>query len=357
MKDKIITYSFILVIEGFFLLNLWIPDQKISFSERRDYQTFPQLTWDSIHSKDWMNDFDRYTLDQFAFRDSFRSLKAHVVFDVFHNLDNNKIFVKDDIIFKSEYPINEGSIQRFIQKMNTLKNKYLKNNKVYYSIIPDKNYYLKDSTHLNLDYGQLYDMVINGLQDMEFIDLRDTLSLNDYYRTDTHWRQERLLPVAQKLGNQMGFAINTSYQERKYAPFYGVYYGQSALKLPPDELIYLENEELKQAIVTSYEGDNLLYNTSKLGSMDSYDVFLSGATPFITIENPSKTNEKELIIFRDSFGSSLTPLLISAYSKITLVDLRYMNTKVMEEFITFENQDVLILYSTLLVNNSVSIRD
>lgn len=357
MKDKIITYSFILVIGGFFLFNLFVSDKKISSSERRTYQEFPQITWDGIKSKDWMNAFDRYALDQFIFRDSFRSLKAHIVFDVFHNLDNNKIFVKDDIIFKREYPINEDSINRFIQKMNTLKNKYFKNNKVYYSIIPDKNYYLKDSKYLNLDYNQLYHMVTNGLQDMEYIDLRDTLSLNDYYRTDTHWRQERLKPVVTKLGNQMGFTIDTSYQERKYAPFYGVYYGQAALQLPPDDLIYLENEELDQAIVTSYEGDNLLYNTSKLGGMDSYNVFLSGATPFVTIENPSQINGKELIIFRDSYGSSLAPLLIPAYSKITLVDLRYMSTKVMESLVTFENQDVLILYSTLLVDNSVSIRD
>lgn len=357
MREKLITISFIVVIGGFFLWNMITPDKEISWSERRKYQTFPNITWKQIQNKDVMNDFDQYALDQFVLRNQFRSLKAHIVFDVLKQLDNNKIFVKDGYIFKSEYPNNKESIDRFIQKITKLKNQYLKNNKVYFSIIPDKNYYLGDTTYLNLDYVSLYETVIDGLTDLECIDLRDVLSLEDYYHTDTHWRQERLGNVVEKLGKQMGFQIHTTYTEKKYEPFYGVYYGQSALQLQPDTLVYLENDEFNQVIVDNYEKEDILYNTEKLGSMDSYDVFLSGATPLVTIENPSQTNRKELIIFRDSYGSSLAPLLIPAYSKITLIDLRYMTTKAMENFVTFDDQDVLILYSTLLVNNSGSIKD
>ena len=357
MKEKLITFSFIIVIEGFFLLNLIVPDKDVSWSERRTYQTFPKITIENILNKNVMSELDHYVLDQFVFRDEFRSLKAHVVFDVLKQLDNNKIFIKDDIIFKSEYPNNIESINRFIQKMTDLNKDYLKTNKVYYSIIPDKNYYLNDSIYLNLDYDSLYQMVINGMEDMEYIELRDVLSLDDYYRTDTHWRQEKLEKVVKRLGNQMGFQIKTTYTEKSYEPFYGVYYGQSALKIKPDKLNYLENEELKQVIVNHYNKENVIYNTSKLGSMDSYDIFLSGATPLVTLENPKQQNGKELIIFRDSYGSSLAPLLISAYHKITLIDLRYMNINAMKNMVKFDNQDVLILYSTLLVNNSSSIKD
>ncbi len=357
MKEKIITFSFIIVICGLFLLNLLVTDKTVSWSERRSYQKFPNITWEQIQNKGAMDDFDKYALDQFVLRDSFRSLKAHVVFNVLKQLDNNQIFVKDNMIFKSEYPNNDTSIQNFIKKIMKVKNQYLKNNKVYYSIIPDKNYYLEDSTYLHLDYDALYKTVMDGFYDMEYIELRDVLSLSDYYRTDTHWRQEKLDKVVNRLGSKMNFTIDTTYQEKHYAPFYGVYYGQSALQLKPDDLVYLENEELNQVIVENYEKEDVLYNTDKLGSMDSYDVFLSGSTPLVTITNPNQTNGKELIIFRDSYGSSLAPLLISAYSKITLIDLRYMTTKVMENLVTFENQDVLILYSTMLINNSSTIKD
>lgn len=49
--------------------------------------------------------------------------------------------------------------------------------------------------------------------------------------------------------------------------------------------------------------------------MDAYNVFLGGPSALIEIENSEASNEKELIIFRDSFASSLTPLLISEYQK------------------------------------------
>ena len=58
------------------------------------------------------------------------------------------------------------------------------------------------------------------------------------------------------------------------------------------------------------------------------------------------------LIFRDSFGSSIVPLLVPFYKKITLVDLRYINMNLVNNYITFNNQDVLFLYSTLIVNNS-----
>lgn len=62
---------------------------------------------------------------------------------------------------------------------------------------------------------------------------------------------------------------------------------------------------------------------------------------------------KELLLFRDSFGSSIAPLLLENYSKITLIDLRYLSKDILENYIEFENQDVLFLYSTLVLNQNV----
>lgn len=70
------------------------------------------------------------------------------------------------------------------------------------------------------------------------------------------------------------------------------------------------------------------------------------------IQNPKSTSGKELIIFRDSFGSSLAPLLVEAYDKVTLIDTRYISMRILEKYVQFENQDVLFLYNTALVNSS-----
>ena len=95
-----------------------------------------------------------------------------------------------------------------------------------------------------------------------------------------------------------------------------------------------------------------VYDEKKLGEMDSYDVFLSGSTPLVTIENDNCETKKELIIFRDSFSSSLAPLLVEEYNKITLIDTRYVSYEIIGDFVDFENCDVLFMYSTLVINNS-----
>ena len=94
-----------------------------------------------------------------------------------------------------------------------------------------------------------------------------------------------------------------------------------------------------------------------LEKMDSYDIYLDGASSYIEIVNDRVLSDRELVIFRDSFSSSLAPLLIEYYSKITLIDIRYINSEIFLDKINFDNQDVLFLYSTLLVNNSYTLKD
>ena len=84
-------------------------------------------------------------------------------------------------------------------------------------------------------------------------------------------------------------------------------------------------------------------------------MFLSGPLSLVTIENPKCISGKELIIFRDSFASSIAPLLAEGYTKITLADIRYLRSDFLDRFIAFKDQDVLFLYSTLVLNNSKSL--
>ena len=50
------------------------------------------------------------------------------------------------------------------------------------------------------------------------------------------------------------------------------------------------------------------------------------------------------------------PLLVEDYAKITLVDIRYIYSGVLGNYIEFEDQDVLFLYSTLVLNNSETLK-
>lgn len=354
MKNKVLVISFLSIIYGFFLLNIFISDLDISKSERRKLQEFPTVSINNILNKNFMNEFDDYSVDQFIFRDLFRNIKASYSFNVLGMLDNNGYFEKDSVLYNNLYPLNKKSIDSFIKKIKILNDNFDLSNNVYISVIPDKNYYLDDSKYLRIDYNYLYNRI--KTIPYKFIDLRNVLSIKDYYRTDTHWRQERLENVVFTINKSMGNDTTFNYKENKYSPFYGVYYGQAAINIEPDELIYLTNDDLDKVIVDDLEGNNKLYDIDALEGMDSYDVFVGGATPFVKIINPNSNTDKELILFRDSFGSSIAPLLVENYKSITLVDMRYMNMSLLKEKVEFKNKDILILYSTLIVNDSSTLK-
>ena len=212
------------------------------------------------------------------------------------------------------------------------------------------------------DYDRLFTMVEGGMPWASPIRLTDSLSIQDYYRTDTHWRQERLLPAAQALCQRWGCPLprqgGLHRSPRWTTPFYGVYYGQAALPMQPDTMYLLKSDLLDDCRVYDYEtGETTaVYDMTKLDSKDLYDVYLSGARSLLTIENPNAATGRELIVFRDSFGSSMVPLLANDYAKVTLVDLRYIRSDYLGRFLDFHGQDVLFLYSTLLLNNSAAIK-
>lgn len=353
MKNKITVVLFIIYILIFSLGGLLLKDKDISLIERRKLSKYPTFEI----SSEYINKVDKYLLDHFPLRDTFRSIKANFNYKILNKLDNNNIYLKDNYIFKSQYPTNYESIDRFINITNNTMNNFNNDNNTYIMIIPDKNYYLKDSLFMHIDYDYIYNKIKS--LNIKNIDIRSIMSLEDYYETDTHWKQENLNKVVLEMSNVMNFNYKEEcYDKNIYNNFYGVYYGESAINRNPESLTYLTNNNINSLYVDYLENDNLhsIYNIDKLDSTDSYEVYLDGASSFIEIYNYNTSSNKELVIFRDSFASSIAPLLTNYYKKITLIDNRYITSNNYLDLIEFNNQDILFMYSSLIVNNSGSIK-
>ena len=338
----------------------WVkPADAVSNAERRPLEQFPALSLETLWKGGFMGDFEDYTLDQFPLRDSFRSVKALFQKYVMGQTDNNGIYVADGYAAQIEAPYDAAAIAHAVKRFQYVYDTYLSGSKVYMTVVPDKGYYLAaENGYPVMDYDALFADIQAGMPWATHIDLRDVLSLNDYYRTDTHWRQENLLTAAQTIGTAMDITVGNFSETGCEEPFYGVYYGQAALPMEPDELVLLESDWLSQCTVYDHESgkSGTVYDRSKLEGNDLYEVYLSGPRSLLTIENPNGQPGKELIVFRDSFGSSMVPLLAQDYETITLVDIRYMNAAVLGNFMDFHGQDVLFLYSTLVLNNSETIK-
>lgn len=361
-KDKTVTVvmsCFFLIFFGICLLKKADAE---SFSERRSLQQLPQLTVKSIGSGAFMSDFEEYALDQFPARDSFRTLKTLFSFYVLGQRDNHGIYVLKEHAGKIEYPMREEMLVRALDRFRYVYDRYLADTqtRLYLSVIPDKHFFLAgENGYPSMDYDAFYGLIKESTDYMEYVDITSLLSLNDYYRTDLHWKQEELTGVADRLAAAMGTKLQGEYEVKCLdIPFYGVYYGQAALPMEPDEIKYLTNEVLRQCEVYDFQNDKLMavYDMEKAYGRDSYEMFLSGSLPLLEIRNPSADTDKELIIFRDSFASSLAPLLAQGYAKLTLVDIRYIHPDILSRYLEFENQDVLFLYSVTVLNHGETIK-
>ena len=338
------------------------PAKEISEAERRPLAQFPEITGEALLDGSFMADFEEFSLDQFPLRDTFRSIKSLFHFNVLNQSDNNGIYITDGVAVKQEYPLNPESLYHAAERFNYLYEKYLTDSNVYLAIVPDKGQYLAErSGHLTPPFGKLNTILLNQMPWATPINLYDSLDGEDYYRTDVHWRQENLFEAAGVICDALGVTAPDPEDYTLTAlerPFYGVYYGQAALPMEPETMYILESDLLKDCRVYDYESGQYtdVYNMDKLTSRDLYDVFLSGSRSLLTIENPNASTDRELIIFRDSFGSSMAPLLVEDFAKVTLVDIRYIQIDVLDRFLEFNGQDVLLLYSVPVLNNSQTIK-
>ena len=360
-----------------------------SDSERRVLASFPEISAESILEGDFAEGFDEYAVERFPARDMWRGIKAYAS-KAFLQKDNNGIYTVDGHISKLEYPMNTAMLDHAASVFSKVNELYLDSEgdgsensigNVYFAMIPDKNRYLAEpSGHLALDYDKLTEYMVDKMDFAEYIEIADLLEASDYYYTDSHWRQEKITDVADRLLQQMAMmngeeqattgksSLGDFRTETATSDFEGVYLGQSALKWQPDTIKYLTNDAIEKAEVSleGVEGTKTVYNMDKLAGKDPYEMFLSGNQSIVTIKNPmagesginddSAASSKRLVMFRDSFGSSLAPLLIENYSEIVLVDLRYISSDLVGDYVDFQGADVLFMYSTSMLNNSLAIR-
>ena len=356
----VLSFSFVVLFAALFWI---VPDTEESITERRHLAKCPTLSLSSVANGSFMNGFEKYMLDQFPLRGGFRTLKAYANAKVFMQKDNNGLYSVGEHLSKLDFPTDFDSVDRAAQRFRYVYDTYIRNSgtKTYLSVIPDKNVFIASQNgYPDKDYKALAERLGNGFTEAKYIDISGLLSADDFYYTDSHWRQERILKVADEIADKMGTErIGQCEKHDVGVSFYGVYYGQAALPHASERFFYLDNAVIHGLKVCNAEtsSDIPVYDLGAAAGRDPYEMFLGGARSIITLTNPNAAKKRRLIIFRDSFGSSIAPLLAAGYSEITLVDIRYILPSSIAKFIDFsEACDALFLYSASVINNSETIK-
>ena len=352
LRERLDAIVFIAVIGALFILNLVIRPPDILVSERRAPTRLPAFTRQALISGSFMDKFEDYAADSFVLRDGFRALKAAVVFGVFMQTDKSGLYL--GAAGAGEFkPLDPAAVRLSAEKIKKAADS-LKDCRVYYSMIPDKSVYAGKYLP-GFDPASAEQILAGVLDDVAYIPLTGRLDADSFYKTDLHWNQRSIGGAASWLCEAMGAKIDLSaYTPLLAGEFKGVYAGQLALPMTPDLMVYMDQPSLKAQRLNdatlSFEECGV-YDLDGFQGVDPYDIFLHGPQALILLENPGAP-DGELYLFRDSYGSSLAPLLAGAYRRITLIDLRYIDFRVLDQFIEFiPGADVLFLYSSQILNN------
>ena len=359
----LLTFAFLLALVP--VTALALPDRQVSQVERRPLAQ--RLSYEAYLDSHYGGDLasylaylEDYRLDQFPLRDKLRVLTGLARVYGLRQKDNKLYYKWEGHLAKLDPILREKAVQDALDLFKGVYQTYFDGSgQSLFALIPDKNVFMAPPGHYpHYDYQTLVDLIEDSLdENLDLVSLLDDLTLDDYYRTDPHWKQTRLLPVAQTLLKSLGKDLDLQYKDFSFSEtvdYLGTLGGQAGLPVEKDQLAWLTSDLLDQMTLydplTGEEGP--LYQVDKVQGMDAYDVFLGGAKALLTLKNPAGEKGRQLVVFRDSYGSSLTPLLAVAYEETLVIDLRYITMDKAVDLVSIDpGADVLFLFSSSVLNS------
>lgn len=357
-KKSLILF-FLIFICSIFIFNLFSKDVEFSEEENRNLASKPEFSLQHLFQNKFTSKFEKYVSDQFIFRDDWINIKSHVE-RLLGKKENNGIYIcsNDYLISKFQKPSTEA----FKEKLDTI-NTFCENNKNvsrYVMLVPNKISILSDKLPFSTptkDQNEYITKFYSGLNEgIKNVNVYDTLNENKdkyiYYKTDHHWTTEGAYYAYLEYCKQAGLKpkeLSTYDNLEVTRDFDGTLYSKSGIRnISADKInIYLPKE--KDTLVVNYIDENKkspsLYVSEKLKTKDKYAVFLGGNHSLIKIDTLN-TNNKNLLVIKDSYANSFIPFLASHYSTITIVDPRYYSSNIHSLIKDYNITDVLFLYNT-----------
>ncbi len=205
------------------------------------------------------------------------------------------------------------------------------------------------------------DNIYKQTKNISTIDCLSQLSAHSgeyiYYRTDHHWTTLGAYYAYAEASKTLGYSAYGASAfniETASSDFKGTLYSRTLDdKVTPDVMEYYhlrENAPSIHLMTTDENGKPLendsLYFRDFLNVKDKYSSFTGSNAPIVTIETGVK-NGKSLLILKDSYAHALAPFLANHYSKITMVDMRYINVDLNYYLDLDEYDQALFMYNAI----------
>jgi len=368
------------------IVTIALPKQEFSEVENRSLKEFPTLltpedsegnkdiNWNYITRRDensFMDDIEVYYADHLVAREHW--VKAKNKMELLVGKDEiNDVYTVDDQMIQVFKKYDQKLVDVSLTSMNTFAQNHTEipvavmlaptAQELNFSKMPSYNGYLSQKAFIDYCYEQL--------EGMTTIDCLSFISEHKdeyvFYRTDHHWTSlgayYAYCSAAKALGIS-AYGLNEFDIETASSDFRGTLYSNTLDDgVTPDSIDYYHlKNNAPEITMTVHDGEketvyDSLYVRDYLNVKDKYSSFTGSNQPIITIET-SVDNGKSLLMIKDSYAHSLVPFLANHYSKITMVDLRYMYRDLNTMFDLYGYQPVDEYSQILFVYNVIGFAD
>lgn len=360
--DKLMIALFSAVLLALPIATIALPKQTRSENENRTLAKFPtiidQTKWDKADSpKDYWDSVKwKYLNDRtgHAFKDDFETYFCdHIVgretwVKTCNQLQTmagkkeiNDVYTVDGAMLQTFKTYDKEDVAKAVEAINLFAERH-PDMPVSMMIAPTSQEFLssKIPSYAGLLSEKAFiDNVYEQTENISTIDCLSHLSGHSdeyiYYRTDHHWTSLGAYYAYTSAAKTLGYtpygasAFNI---ETASSDFRGTLYSRTLDdKIVPDLVEYYhlrENAPKIHLTTTDSDGkpieNDSLYFREYLEVKDKYSSFTGSNAPIVTIET-DVDNGKSLLLIKDSYAHSLVPFLANHYSKITMVDMRYIN--------------------------------
>ncbi len=365
---SIMSRIFVGTIAGILLLNIILPSREFSSNENRSLASRPAISLSTLSSGKFFKDFNTYYSDQFAGRDIWMSVKALGGAIGGNRESNNVIFGKHGYLFQYPTVPSDSAIVNTANAINSFTDAHsdLRQTMI---LVPDAADILDEELPANAPVRnqsediRSFERKLNikiGMVDAEPILESAASGHQIYYKTDHHWTSYGAYSVFLGAAEQLGIGTPVNYKGRVVSDsFKGTLASRSGRNITNDSIEIYEQDGTDVAYMVNYpdsgESSASMYVSDKLKEKDHYQIFFGGNHPLVEIKTTAD-NQRNLLIFKDSYANSFVQFLIPYYEKIILVDPRYYYDNINTAMTSYGITDVLYLYSadTLLTDTGLA---
>lgn len=348
-------------------LTLFLPKKTFSENENRYLQEFPVPTLKTLEDKSFMSAFEKFFSDHFVLREKWIQLKNQMEI-ITNKKEINGVYLTEKRLIEHQ-ELNEDIIKQNTEAINSFAEKYKK--PTFLMIVPTAESIYTDQLPLMAPYfdqkkviDSIYTASNKNLTCIDvFTPLLSAKNQYIYYNTDHHWTSLGAYLGYFSSPKPLGFAHNEIDKfnvEHASHDFKGTLYSKTLYeKSTPDtiDLYHLSTGE-PQVTVTVNSGQKSsehqsIFFRNYLDKKDKYNTFLGQNEPCVSVKT-DVTNQKKLLIIKDSYAHSMVQFYMYHYSEITLVDLRYVNK--LSNYVSVDDYDqIMFVYNFASVNTDTSI--